>query len=230
MPRTNYRQIPELTEKQTERFWRLVQKKSNEECWHWLGSCDRDGYGTVGFTFIDDSGEKRSLTYRSHRVAYKLHNGTDIDGIGMHSCDNPPCVNPHHQNPGTDAQNQAFRKGNPDFSGENHGNSKVSNQDAIAMVAEWQAGAKGKDLAAKYGISIAAVSYIVRGKNHKLSTGATPIKRTGEQHHRSKLNWEKVRQIRARHATGESNASLAKAFEVSNALISLIVPMKIWIE
>lgn len=217
-----YIPIPELTEKQIKRFWDQVHKGAPGECWPWTGSADKDGYGTVGFNY---------KTYRSHRVSMKLSTGQQPDGHGMHSCDNPPCCNPSHLSPGTDKQNQAFRKGNPRFSGENHGNSRVSNADAANILIEWNAGARGKDLAAKYGVSGAAISSIIHGKNHKTSTGVSaPVKRNSEHHHRSKLNWEKVRQVRARHVAGESNASLAKEFGVSGALISLIVTLKIWIE
>jgi len=53
----------------------------------------------------------------------------------------------------------------------------------------------------------------------------------GERNARAKLTWEQVREIRTRYATGdETQEKLAREFDVSFQLISLIVKRGIWIE
>lgn len=51
----------------------------------------------------------------------------------------------------------------------------------------------------------------------------------GENHVRSKLTTAKVRQIRKRYATGETQDELAREFGVAQSLISVIVHRKKWV-
>lgn len=77
-----YDQRPNLEQ----RFWKKVHK--TDSCWLWTGAKFKSGYGQ-----IDDKGK----TLRAHRVSYELRYGvTPGDFHVLHSCDNPPCVNPSH--------------------------------------------------------------------------------------------------------------------------------------
>lgn len=83
----------------SERFWPKVDRRSENECWHWKGSLSR-GYGQM-------SASRRGLApLRAHRVAYELANGPISDGLVVrHKCDNPKCVNPSHLEVGSQREN-----------------------------------------------------------------------------------------------------------------------------
>jgi len=85
-------------------FWSLVNKKSEMECWPWLGAVNQWGYGRF---------RHEGFYAMAHRVAYELTYFRVIKGlIAMHTCDNPICCNPNHIVLGTHADNQAdkFKK------------------------------------------------------------------------------------------------------------------------
>lgn len=77
------------------RFYSSFNKSDN--CWIWNKSKDSFGYGLfyIGGTY-----------YRAHRYSYELFIGKIPEGkIIMHTCDNPPCINPDHLVPGTLEEN-----------------------------------------------------------------------------------------------------------------------------
>ena len=75
-----------MNPKDIQRFFSKVKKTSN--CWEWIGSKDRDGYGK--FTF-------NKKFRRSHRVVYELLKGDIPTGMQLdHLCRNRACVNPEH--------------------------------------------------------------------------------------------------------------------------------------
>jgi hypothetical protein len=84
-----------------ERLWDRI-KRTPSGCWEFQGA--RNGrlkYGNLSF---------RGRYQPAHRVAYELTNGAIPEGlVVMHSCDNPPCINPEHLSLGTIADNNADR-------------------------------------------------------------------------------------------------------------------------
>jgi HNH endonuclease len=81
------------------RFWSKVDKRGPDECWPWTaGTAGKGGYGRFRM------GDKR---VQASRVAWEMEHGRPLppELDALHSCDNPPCVNPAHIWPGTAADN-----------------------------------------------------------------------------------------------------------------------------
>ena len=142
-----------------ERFWANVDRRSENECWEWAAKSKTPaGYGVFH--------PRKPETVGAHRFSLALHLGRPIT-TGMfacHTCDNPPCVNPHHLYEGTSQNNvddavsrQRHKRGEMDP------NAKLSEDDVLAirfMVAD---GAKSRSAAAIYGVQESLISGIVRG-------------------------------------------------------------------
>lgn len=75
------------------RFWTLVDTGCAGECWEWTGSKDRYGYGEIRPRV---AGRRQFI--RATHLALLLKKGLVVPhGLEvLHSCDNPPCVNPDH--------------------------------------------------------------------------------------------------------------------------------------
>lgn len=82
-----------------ERFWEKVDKRGPDECWPWLSAQDRDGYGLF---------YARGKQVRATAMALEFDRRPLRPGEwGLHTCDNPPCLNPAHLYAGTHLDNVA---------------------------------------------------------------------------------------------------------------------------
>lgn len=92
-----------------------------DACWPWQGTIHHLGYGVTGY---------RGRQWRAHRLSWAATKGPIPPGmLVLHSCDNPPCVNPAHLWLGTHRDNSAdcVAKGrNTRVLGEQHGIAKLT--------------------------------------------------------------------------------------------------------
>lgn len=104
-----------------QRFWGLVDIKSEEECWEWRGS-KAVRYGRFSIY---------PIKITAHRYSYYLYTGyfPSHDEYICHNCDNVYCVNPSHLFLGNQYDNMRdmVSKGrNFDTKGINNGRCKVN--------------------------------------------------------------------------------------------------------
>ncbi len=150
-----------MDEKFIARFWSKVERKGPTECWPWRGPRHHFGHGKSA---------SRGPWQRAHRVAYTLCVGPVPEGLCVrHRCDNPPCCNPAHLEPGTLADNVAdcvSRGRNRAPRGTENGHSKLTDSDVVAIRRSPRS-VSNLTLATRYGVSLYSISVARNGVQWK---------------------------------------------------------------
>lgn len=159
-------------------YWAKVSKRSDTECWPWLGSTNqRDGRGIFRI---------RNLNMSAPRAAWLIHTGQWPGKLfACHTCDNPNCVNPNHLFLGGARENarDAASKGRlsmqrrPENSyfgkseslkhrprGEAHGGSKLAESDIPLIRERLAAGESQTSIGRAFGVSGNVICRINLGK------------------------------------------------------------------
>lgn len=144
------------------RFWRLVDRKADDDCWLFQGYLDRNGYGV----FVDGTGRKRP----AHELALSYTTGEmKLPGLDTcHSCDRPTCCNPNHLRFDTRQSNvDDMVKRERGARGSRSPHTHLTEADVVLIRRRREMGARHKDLAIDFNISPGAVTAIVHGRNWK---------------------------------------------------------------
>lgn len=136
------------------RFWPKVDIRGADECWNWLSTLTKQGYGTI---WDND----RQLQKRAHRLSWEIHHGPIPDGsVIRHLCHNTSCVNPAHLAVGTHADNGHDQLTNPNRPfGETHGTAKLTDIDVLRIRSLRDTQSQSV-IAKEYGVTQALISHI----------------------------------------------------------------------
>jgi hypothetical protein len=135
----------------TAHFWRRADVRGEGLCWFWRGAVST-GYG-------------RFRGVRAHRFAYVLVKGPIPSELMVrHLCGNKLCVNPHHLEVGTMADNSRDGMALGEIlRGSANGKAKLG-EDDVAYIRANPDGMSGRNLATRFGVSPATISLIRSGQ------------------------------------------------------------------
>lgn len=170
MPETTQSDLVEAVRSDPAAFWEYVDRRSDGECWPWTGRLiKKDNRGTLYVLGKNVTAPRVSLIVHGKVPPSDRH-------FACHSCDNPNCVNPRHLWWGTNSQNiQDAANKRRLFSqskryttkGSAHGNAKISEGIARAIIADRGNGMSIRKIAAKYGLTYNPVWMIVNRRAWK---------------------------------------------------------------
>lgn len=136
----------------------LLDAEPTDGCVEWWGARSAGGYGSVWF---------EGRNYRAHRLLLTWVSGRELDAreTVMHSCDNPPCVNPAHLSIGDQSKNMSdcVARGRMDRSGESNGRAKLSENDIRDIRQRYVLGGSRR-LAEEYGVHPSNIRAIITRK------------------------------------------------------------------
>lgn len=159
--------VPEKKRRPTEeRFWAKVEKAGADECWGWIGSRLKNGYGTFR---LGVKGVNRKM-HLAHRVSFLLSRGEMTEGLlVLHTCDTPFCCNPRHLLQGTQTDNmqdciaKKRRAKTTWVSGVNNGRAKL-NEGQVKEIRAIAPSASIEYLASRFNITTTTIRNILNRK------------------------------------------------------------------
>lgn len=201
-----------------ERFWsKIVKGEKENDCWNWISAVSKTGYPVIR---VD------GRTAKASRFCWEIHHGKIPEGMMIcHRCDTPMCCNPSHLFLGTAGENarDMVRK-------ERHGRMKFTHDQVRRIRALYERHRNHlthKRIAEWFGVSKATISHMMTGRNWKLTEGAHE-KGIRRRRYNSKMDSEKVLEMRQRRNNGESLKSLSEHFGINQSGVSKICLGKKW--
>lgn len=203
-----------------DRFWQRVIKGDPDACWEWQGARRASGYGVISV-----GGRKLPILVASRIMA--VWEGHDIAGlIVMHTCDNPPCVNPKHLVPGTTAQNlEDMRRKNRHRPqrGENHRAANLTNEQVISIRQLLAEGNESAEISRMLGVPYYSVYDIASGKKWRTvgtQINHPPPSNKGPRNGRAILTSEMVAEARTLYLECWNQRAVARRMSIRNGTMS----------
>lgn len=135
----------------------LENTKRSGDCMEWQGPLT-NGYGRIVV---------RGTIVHAHREVLRLSTGEDPEAV-MHTCDNPPCINPKHLRSGTNRENTRDMVTKQRHAhGEKVHTAKLTVVDIRAIRKARAAGEYGTTLAKKYGVGHGTIYAICNNQTWK---------------------------------------------------------------
>ena len=141
----------------------FYSRPSESGCCEWVASTDgKFGYGKLSWN--------GRMQY-AHRLAWEVANGRPIPcgSVVMHSCDNPPCVNPEHLSLGTQAENVAdcsAKSRRQRTHGQLHVQARFTDDQADEIRRRSAAGTTNAELAREHDVSETTIWRIVNNRSY----------------------------------------------------------------
>lgn len=199
------------TELIVSRFWEKVNK-SKDGCWEWQASIDTKGYGYCW------NGKK---VVRAHRFSWELHFGPIPNCIQvLHSCDNPPCINPEHLFLGTNLDNVKDKcKKERQKKGEKHPFAILKDEQVIEIRRRDESGESLANISKEFNVTKKSISQVARGNKWK----HIHISENAKRNRTVKLSKEQIIEIKQRYRLGGNQYVIAIEFGVTQAHVSNII-------
>lgn len=139
-----------------------IDVRKREECWPWLGAV-RAGYGQLSL------GKYRNCVV--HRAVFSIVFGQVPDGLFVrHKCDNPPCCNPFHLEPGTpmDNMHDKIQRGRANWAlGEKQGSAKLKTHQIPEIRSLSASGVTQREIAKRYRMSLGVINGVINRNRWK---------------------------------------------------------------
>jgi predicted DNA binding CopG/RHH family protein len=178
----------------------------------------------------------------AHRFSFETAYGQlPANGLVLHSCDNPACVNPKHLRLGSHRENVADmdernRRVPPSLKGNEIHNAKLTDDTVIAIRKAYLDGDQIEDICKTFGVPETSIRDYTSGRSwqHLFDVPDAPtfeqLKAEAARRTRNntRLSEDDVRTIRKRLAKGEMGKALAEEYGVHKATISDIKLRKRW--
>jgi len=132
--------------------WTKIKIGEKDECWPFMGSLTKDGYGQIGVN---------GKVLLAHRVVFELVN-LSRPNICRHVCDNPKCCNPQHLINGTVKDNaQDMVKRGRSTKGEKNPMSKITQVTVNKIRARKKEGVSTRKIAEEFALKTHHVYKII---------------------------------------------------------------------